>query len=50
MPMGTEEEPDKQTCQRHGQLGTVYLGYFEEEVGDGDKVLRFNEGEVIVCM
>ncbi len=31
MPMGTEEEPDQQPCQRHGQLRPVYPGCFEGE-------------------
>jgi hypothetical protein len=31
LPMGTEEEPNQQPCQRHGQLRPVYLGYFEGE-------------------
>jgi hypothetical protein len=33
IPMGTEEEPDQQPCQRHGQLRPIHLGYFEGEEG-----------------
>jgi hypothetical protein len=49
--MGTEEEPDQQSCQRYEQLRPEYLGYFEGELRRvGGRVLGFKEGEVIVCM
>ncbi len=45
MPVGTEEEPDQQPCQCHGQLHPVYLGYFEGSGSGGGGVLRFQEGK-----
>ena len=55
MPMGTEEEPEQQPCQRHRQLRPVYMGYFEDEGWEmggegGVRVLRFKEGKMLVCM
>jgi hypothetical protein len=48
MPMGTEEEPEQEPCQRSSQLRPVYLGYFEDEWGKGRA--KIQRGEAIVNM
>jgi hypothetical protein len=48
--MGTEEEPDQKSRQRHGQLRPVYLGYFEDEGGGSSDSKRGSDCEHAMCI